>query len=303
METVLSHPALPQGLQAIATTDPNSPWLDAFFAAYDQAFVLPEEKETREGFRRCLALHHPPAYPQLAAQYGEFRDILLCVLPEGEGSSGAALAGGASFFVRAGTAARPTPTIHLSYVFVTPMFQRRGILDALLATLTPAAEAFLEIRGAPWIFLEQNDPLRMTADAYDRDGAHSGVDQIARIGLWARRGARIVDIDYVQPALSAGQEAADALVLSVIPSTPASSTLEAAVLRDHLEAFFAISVLKGQDPRGAMGAGALLAGLDRRASAGEAIALWDPRPWLSEAVRGPQPGGLRGVLRERGSAG
>ncbi len=41
---------LPDGVRALATEDPGSPVLTRFFAGYDRAFVLPDEREELEGF-------------------------------------------------------------------------------------------------------------------------------------------------------------------------------------------------------------------------------------------------------------
>jgi hypothetical protein len=84
----------------------------------------------------------------------------------------------------------------------------------------------------------------MSLADYQRDTAHSGLDQVERLHMWARLGALIVDFPYVQPALSAEQEADDTLLYSVLGAR--SDTLDACLLLAHLERFFSISVLKGQ---------------------------------------------------------
>ena len=104
--------------------------------------------------------------------------------------------------------------------------------------------------GAPpetfWVFLEINDPGKLDpADAL-LDSRLSGIDQPSRLRAWERVGARIIDLDYIQPALSDDGQAPEAgLLLALIPPAPASS-LPAPRLRAHLERFFGISVLKGR---------------------------------------------------------
>ena len=44
---------------------------------------------------------------------------------------------------------------------------------------------------APVLFIEQNDPLRLTAEAYAADSDHSGLDQVDRLAIWARMGAEV----------------------------------------------------------------------------------------------------------------
>jgi hypothetical protein len=217
----------------------------------------------------------------------------------------------------------------LNYLFVVPGMRSRGysgrILQACAAAartaLQSALEQFSEQQRAPqWlqaaaavaqapllIFLEQNDPLRMDADDYARDSAHAGLDQVARVAIWARLGARIADFPYVQPPLSTDQEADDSLVLALIElqRQQPMRTLAAALLRDHLTRFFAISVLKGQDLDGNEVARAQLAELERRCRDGTAVTLLDPAPWLRTqngrtGQPAAQPGvGLRDALRSQ----
>ncbi len=46
---------------------------------------------------------------------------------------------------------------------------------------------------APAIFIEQNDPLRLTAAEYAADTAHSGIDQVDLLAIWSRVGAEVLD--------------------------------------------------------------------------------------------------------------
>ena len=61
------------------STSPSGPVLDAFLEHYDRAFVLPDEKETPQGFRECLALNRGPDHDRLRAQFGPFFEAVIVV--------------------------------------------------------------------------------------------------------------------------------------------------------------------------------------------------------------------------------
>src|SRR6188472_2312384 len=81
------------GLEIQATTDPGDDIFDQFFAGYDQSFVLPSEKESREGFRECLSLNLDPRYRELSDLYGPFREIVFVASDPKSGSNRAVGAG------------------------------------------------------------------------------------------------------------------------------------------------------------------------------------------------------------------
>ena len=65
----------------IATSDRGDDSIfEAFFAGYDRAFILPNEKEDAEGFRACLALNQGGERARLEAEYGRFRELCLGLL-------------------------------------------------------------------------------------------------------------------------------------------------------------------------------------------------------------------------------
>ncbi|MFC5345274.1 hypothetical protein ACETK8_04240 [Brevundimonas staleyi] len=131
-------------------------------------------------------------------------------------------------------------------------------------TLAPAVLGLGPDAPAPAIFIEQNDPLRLTAEEYAADTEHSGLDQIDRLAIWARVGARVVDFPYVQPALSAGQQPDDRLIYAAVDYP--GEAVDAALLHDHLQSFFGISVLKGAaEPPGGEAARQIAALADRTA--------------------------------------
>lgn len=303
----------PSGLLYHGSTSPTDGVLDQFFAAYDSSFVLENEKEGFSGFAECLALNEEPRHDGLRTQYGPFREFVVVVRePSG------ALVGGLNFIAlilddpdRAGHAL----SLNLNYIFVPPLQRRRDVFKTMVGDLPTLAFALFghtnaadvpeawKAPGEPppiYTFIEQNDPYRMSPEDYARDTWATGLDQLARIGLWTRQGARIVDFPYVQPALTADQEADPNLVYAVLGAK--SRSLHPALLPQHLLRFFAISVLKGRDPETDPDAQRQLAQLATVSAAGTRVELLEmadpaslPRPGAGEAVEGTST--LRELLR------
>jgi hypothetical protein len=296
---------VPDPLRIDFTDRADSAVLAEFYQGYDQAFVLPNEKEPIEGFRACLDLNHAPTYGPLASRYGAYREVVFTAADRQTGTP----VGGGNFAVFSHASPSDTlvpayRTIHLSYVYVRPASRRRGYLDRLVGMVDGLATDVLPYTaGTPsFIFIEQNDPLKMSAAAYVEDTAQTGLDQVDRIGVWARRGARILDLDYVQPPLSTQHAPDSTLALCVL--RPDLRTVEACVVYHHIRAFFAISVLKGADPDTVPVARDQIAALDQMCKSSKTIQLLDPTSWvagpgrrLRETIaRVPSPGGLRGAL-------
>jgi hypothetical protein len=274
--------ASPTGLAYEATTSAADGLLEEFFAGYDPSFVLANEKESFAGFAECLAFNEGARYATLRGRYGPFREFIVVAR-----NADAAFVGGLNFIAFAlpdpGDAEVPI-SLNLNYIFVAPRWRRRGAFKSMIGELpglalalfshTNSGDIVQRLRAEPpriLLFLEQNDPYRLTPQDYARDTRATGLDQLARIALWARQGAKIVDFPYVQPALSVDQQADPNLVLAAFGA--ATPTLSPALLRQHLERFFGISVLKGRDPEGDAAARRQLALLAALAMAGERVAL------------------------------
>ncbi|HWE21213.1 MAG TPA: hypothetical protein VG758_29270 [Hyphomicrobiaceae bacterium] len=307
----------PSGLLVEASTGSSDGVLDQFYRDYDAAFVLENEKEGRDGFVQCLALNGA-AYAGLAARFGAFREFVLIAC---DGTDGRRI-GGANFIafplrgpkaVEAGLL-----SVHLNYVFVNPPARRRGYLKRLVRDLPFLAHRLFAATNASdvprqgrvsagtlppaLVFIEQNDPYRMSREEYERDTRYTGLDQIARIGIWSRLGARIVDFPYVQPPLSAEQAADHNLLLAVLGS--GADSLSACLLRDHLHRFFAISVLKGTDPLLEPAASRQLRLLEVACAQGREILLVAPHRLEQALSRGSlqsiaKPASLRDVLHDQ----
>lgn len=229
--------------QSLTSSDPL---LDEFMEHYDQAFVLPDEKETREGLSACLALNAGPRHDELAGRLGPYFETIV-VAKDAQGR----FVGGINMMAYTAPGAGPDGNdahgIALNYIFVHREFRRQGLLPRLVGAARDLAGQHL---GAPaqsfMVFLEMNNPTRMNPGDIELDSRLSGIDQDARLFAWERAGARVIDTQYIQPALSDdGKEPEAGLLLAVIPPHPAD-TLPAKTLQAHLTRFFEISVLKGQ---------------------------------------------------------
>ncbi len=281
------------GLQVEATVSPDSAIVGTFYASYDDAFVLPNEKEAYEGFTTCLALNLGDAYQRLSALYGAFREVVLVARDPASG----ALVGGANF-IAFPLREDAVLSINLNYIFVATAQRRRGHFERLVSAVGATAEALFEPAGAPMprlIFIEQNDPVQMTRADYERDTQHAGIDQMTRIRLWTALGAKIIDFTYVQPPLSSGQAPDHSLVYAVLGAQ--GDALDACLLHAHLLRFFGISVLKGGDPLADGVAGPQLSELARCCDRNGAIPLLTAAD-LPSQMQGDPGTGFRTSLRE-----
>jgi hypothetical protein len=272
-----------------ATTSAEDGVLKEFYSDYDRAFVLENEKEGYDGFVECLKLNHGDAYANLVKRYGPFREFVMVVR---EPKTDLRL-GGANFIIfPVSGAGKPDVALsmNLNYVFVNPEARRKGVFGRLMGDLPNIAYRLFaqsnprdlpeqwrakgqkrKFQPQVYIFIEQNDPFRMSAEDYDRDTKLTGLDQVARIGLWSRLGAKIVDFPYVQPPLSKDQDADETLAFAVLGATGAA--LDAGLLRSHLERFFGISVLKGADLSAELAATAQLSQLTKAGQRNQRVPL------------------------------
>jgi GNAT superfamily N-acetyltransferase len=271
----------------------EGPVFDRFFAGYDRAFVLPDEKEDRDGFHACLALNHGAARAELERRYGRFREICL-VADDADGSP----IGGANLIAMPWHGDSGTiVTANLNYLYVDGENRGRGHLRRLVTAISEIVSGmFAETDGvAPaLIFLEQNDPFAMSDASYARDTEFTGLDQMDRLRIWARLGAKLVDHPYVQPPLSADHAPDASLIYAVLGADAA--TLPACLVADHLRRFFGISVLKGAPLDGDPTARAQLATLDAGCAAGATIALLDPAPLLGRVTNRGEARALLGAM-------
>lgn len=261
-----------EGLTISASTSADGDVFARFFAGYDKAFVLPNEKEDEEGFARCFALNAGEDYDRLSALYGPYSEV--CLVAE----EGTLEVGGANFIAM--PIGADTVTANLNYIYINTNARGRGHLSRLTAGVRETLAALFPGRREILMFIEQNDPFRMSAEDYARDTAFTGLDQFDRLRIWAKLGARVVDFPYEQPPLSVDQGADDTLVYSVLGAR--GDSLSSCALEAHLRRFFGVSVLKGAAIEANAVASGQLTELQRGCGAGDAIALRDPAPLLRQ---------------------
>ena len=238
--------------------------LQKFWTIYDRSFVLPDEKETMEGFLACLAFNQAPLHAPLRDLYGPFRECLV-VMEEDEPVAAA------NFF--AFTTPEPRQgqrtSLHLSYACVAPEHRRRGHLRGLIdACRQGAVEAVGPSSDGkpPLVFLEMNNPDRLTAEEEEQDRRVSGLTSEQRLAIWRKHGVRILDLPYVQPPPSADQGAEEGLLLGVIGGS--SEPLPSSLVASYLERFLGISVLKTGRARENACAAALIHWVEAREAIG-----------------------------------
>jgi len=268
------------GLTLHATLDGDSDLFDAFFAGYDKAFVLPREKESREGFVRCLELNHGAAYQRLSVQYGAYREV--CAIAE-DSETGLTI-GGINFFGMPLTSRSGGHgvTANLNYIYIHEEARGKGNLSRLFASARELIAGLFPNEADQMcvlVFIEQNDPFRMSEEDYRRDSTFAGLDQFDRLRMWAKLGARVVDFPYQQPPLAREQDPDDTLIYSVIGAH--KDSLSAEILEGHLRRFFGVSVLKGRDLATEPSAQKQLELLRAKMAAGEDVPLLNPGPLLS----------------------
>ena len=190
--------------------------------------------------------------------------------------------------------------MNLNYIFIGAEFRGRGLFRRLLAAVRDLALGLVIAPGeaALLTFIEQNDPFRLSPEDYARDTAHSGLDQVSRLAIWQRLGAKILDYSYVQPALSAGQDSDDSLLYGVLGAE--GDRLDACVLEAHLRRFFGIAVLKGRPIAGDPVASEQIAALGRACAEGRHIRLLDAAPGITAVARDPgiRPASFLDLLRK-----
>jgi hypothetical protein len=276
---------LGDGVKLQVLTRSDDARLPVFFAAYDAAFILPDEKEDLDGFKACLSQNTGDVYARLSGLYGPYREMVLMLTGGDDGP----VLGAANFIAYAGDG--ENLTVSLSYIFVDSKQRSRGHFSRLMELVRSEAKAAFAWPGTvpePLVFIEMNDPVNMSPEDYALDSAHAGLDQVDRLKIWERRGARIVDMPYRQPPLSAQQTAESDLLLGVLGAK--GESLDACLMAQHMRRFFGVTVLKGADPAKVPVAAEQLARLDAACRKAEPVALTGFEKVFAEAAR---------VLRDR----
>jgi GNAT superfamily N-acetyltransferase len=250
----MRSPESTDALRVELTTNPYSRVVDAFCREYKAAFVQPSERESRAGLRRCLALNGA-AGAAVHARFGPSREFIALLH-----DAGGTVAGGMNFICFPMNGARPTMTVHTTYVFVAPASRGQGLLRRAYRTIEDVARDYGRQCGMPdglaLVFVgEQKDPFRLTMASYRAAAEAHGLDAFDRLAMWGQLGARMLLFRYVQPPLTMGGAPDATLFLRVLfreAATDATARgVDAGVLREHLRRFFGISIAKGlYDPDG-----------------------------------------------------
>jgi GNAT superfamily N-acetyltransferase len=276
-----------------ATDSSRSAVLEEFFRGYDRAFVLPDEREELAGFRACLELNDT----DVAKAFGRTHREYVVVLTARDGGR----LGGANFLATqmAEGSSGPAVSVNLNYVYVERAARGRGLLRILIrevSRLSHRAYDLAEDGLGPAIFLEQNDPFRLSEQESALDTEHSGTDQLERLAIWARLGARVIDFPYVQPALSLDQQPDDGLIYSAL-RFPGESIVPQ-YLHDHLQSFFGFSVLKGRSIESDVSCAQQLAALLSRREPLSLLPLGEALARLRSAAERPKASTFLAAMRQ-----
>ncbi|HEY0484470.1 MAG TPA: hypothetical protein VGD37_43415 [Kofleriaceae bacterium] len=224
--------------------DADDPRFEELYGLYERLFPLPAEREPPEAFFEVLALNRNP---QVQHALGPWHEAILVV----QAGQGGPVVGGHVYGVTTSRAHRElgcAASVQAIYTFFDHLVRGRTPMSQIERELQARASRTFDDRGAPitispLIFVEVNNPLRMTPEQIADDTAHAGIDPYRRYRHWLNSGLRPLELSYVQPPLRTGEDAVRYLDLfcnSSLSSVPSS------VILGHLRAFISISVLKGR---------------------------------------------------------
>jgi hypothetical protein len=213
------------------------------YEIYEAAFPLEDEREPVGAFDAILALNIDR---RIQMAYGPYREIVAAI----RWWSGGPIIGGHVFGMTTSPAhiAFGVPaSVQGIYTFLHPdcrgMVPIKWVADysrKLASSVFGAGGT--EHDRAPTIFLEVNNPLKMSEQEIEIDTLHSGVDPFRRYMFWLRNGFTPLAFPYVQPRLRT--DADPVRYLDLFCSNDASQGVPADMLLSHLHAFISISVLK-----------------------------------------------------------
>jgi GNAT superfamily N-acetyltransferase len=121
----------------------------------------------------------------------------------------------------------------LSYIAVDRRWRGRRLAGMLFERVLESAREGAAADGSPLraVFAEIHDPERM-------DASDDVIDPAVRVRIMAHLGARLVPIDYVQPALGDAGARSHRLMLIAFPQRR-EHTVDAAVIRSFLLEYYA----------------------------------------------------------------
>lgn len=242
-------------------------FLSRFHAYLDQAFPLPDEKETLPGYRRIWEFLESPQGQEQTSQWGGVEEWVVLLEHDGE------VVGGTNFCAIGRHSPEPM-SVHGSFWFFLSPFQGQGWSRWLFGVI----EQLMGRRFGPDMVLvyEMNDPLGMEVEKLQEDFQATGLHPVDRLAISMAWGDRVLDLEYFQPALGPGQEDETGLCLLVRGMEHVPGRL----LLKHFDAFFTCSVLKGRNPRTIPGVARQLEALDARIRQAPLIRATRAQPWL-----------------------
>ena len=240
---------------------PGRPDFPAFYDLYEKIFILPEVRQSPEGFNRILGYNGNQA---LQEKFGPFLESMLIMVDPANGKLM-----GAVNFLRG--ARRPEHDRAAwgnidafnqnTYVFVNPEYRGQGVAGRLLDKANDMTAAWAREKFASAgmsvpakinvvDMFEQDDPLQLTPAAYVKDSRAAGMSQETRLIIFQRMGARTLSdpartFKYAQaPIFEPGTPpderpgAADYLMLTT--RVPDGAKITARFLREgYIPAYFA----------------------------------------------------------------
>jgi hypothetical protein len=217
------------------------------YEIYRALFPFPDECEPPEAFAEIAALNENP---DAHARFGQWREVVAAIRL----TEGGPIVGGHVFGVT-------TSPAHIAFgcrasvqgIYIFLVKSARGRLDFIRKAKHYAVSRALSTFGfepksdkiPPLIFLEVNNPLRMSGGQIARDAESSGINPFQRYDVYKRLNLRPLDLPYIQPALRADAKPVEYLDLfctaDIAPEIPAD------LIAAHLRGFISLSVLKGRD--------------------------------------------------------
>jgi GNAT superfamily N-acetyltransferase len=231
-------------------SETDDPRLSTAYDLYARIFVLEEEREPLDAFRKILGFNWDRAVQEAFGPL--FEQIAVAYEP----ATGAAI-GLANYILYAYPGQDHSPgsfngSCQFNFLAVDPEHRGKGVAGLLLDHIDRQLRSFILSEtgsAAPHAFItiEQNNPARMTEAQRRADLEAAGIDPERRLGWWARQGYRRLDFPYQQPPLSA--DVAACRYLDYFARIPGDAGQQAAgipapALAEHLRRFFFVSVGK-----------------------------------------------------------
>ncbi len=194
----------------------NAGIIASFETIYNEAFPDADEREV---FSDIL---------DRASGLGQPHEPHTVIVLTPSNAAGGAVAGGlvADWYAKSGA-------LHIIYLAVDPAVRKLGTGRKLIDEGLPEIIKYIkeshgcEIRN---VFFESNNPLIASKDNFDKS---------LRLKIFARLGARVVNIPYVQPPLTEGKQEVDNLLLLTLPQFNAGGEkIPAAEIREFLLEFY-----------------------------------------------------------------